>query len=280
MEMPGTWISSAGLAFYGKSESKAEGDMEWWRGFFDADYVHLWSELIPPSRSEQEATALWSLLGVERGSRVLDAPCGYGRLSRELALRGASVVGVDISSELLAEAERRRGEIPDQQLKYIRHDLRHPLPENGFDAAINIFSSLGYATEEDDLAILGTLRAAVREGGRVFIETMHRDVLAALRSRGVKTAQRLSDGTLIIEEAQFDPVAGRAEMTWYLSGPRGSGSKSGSVRAYTITELVKLLARVGLMLRSTHRGCSSEPFRPEGPEMGGRVGLLTERTSG
>src|SRR6266849_245299 len=254
--------------------------MEWWKSFFDAEYVRLWSELTPPTRSEQEAEGFWSLLKLEHGSRVLDAPCGFGRLSRELAVRGACVLGVDISSDLLTEAERRCGEIPNEQLKYIRHDLRYPLSENGFDAAINIYSSLGYGTEEDDIAILSTLRAAVREGGRVFIDTMHRDAVVALRARGVQIAQRLVDGTLILEEAQFDPVAGRVEMTWYWSGPRSSGSKSGSVRGYTITELVKLLARAGLILRSTHRGCSSEPFRPEGPEMGGRVGLLTERTSG
>ena len=254
--------------------------MEWWKSFFDAEYVRLWSELTPPTRSEQEAEGLWSLLKLERGSRVLDAPCGFGRLSRELAVRGACVLGVDISSDLLTEAERRCGEIPNEQLKYIRHDLRYPLSENGFDAAINIYSSLGYGTEEDDIAILSTLRAAVREGGRVFIDTMHRDVVVAQRARGAQIAQRLVDGTLLIEEPQFDPVAGRVHTTWYWSGPTGSGSKSGSVRVYTITEWVKLLATAGLTFRSAHRGCSAEPFRAEGPEMGGRVGLLAERTSG
>ena len=48
--------------------------MEWWKSFFDAEYVRLWSELTPPTRSEQEAEGLWSLLKLERGSRVLDAP--------------------------------------------------------------------------------------------------------------------------------------------------------------------------------------------------------------
>ncbi len=50
-----------------------------------------------------------------------------------------------------------------------------PLEESGFDVGLNIFSSLGYGTEADDVAILSTLRAAVRPGGLVFVETMHRD---------------------------------------------------------------------------------------------------------
>jgi hypothetical protein len=46
------------------------------------------------------------------------------------------------------------------------------------------------------------------------------------------------------------------------------------LRIYSITELVALMARAGLRLLSAHRGCSPEPFRSEGPDLGGRVGLL------
>jgi hypothetical protein len=35
------------------------------------------------------------------------------------------------------------------------------------------------------------------------------------RARGAQIAQRLNDGTLLIEEPQFDPVAGRIDTTWY-----------------------------------------------------------------
>lgn len=38
------------------------------------------------------------------GQRWLDVACGAGRTSRELARRGASVVGVDLSAELLERA--------------------------------------------------------------------------------------------------------------------------------------------------------------------------------
>ena len=41
------------------------------------------------------------------GARVLDVACGHGRASRGLARRGAHVVGVDISAELIASARER-----------------------------------------------------------------------------------------------------------------------------------------------------------------------------
>jgi 2-polyprenyl-3-methyl-5-hydroxy-6-metoxy-1,4-benzoquinol methylase len=250
---------------------------DWWKSFFDADYLRLWSQLAPQERTDQEAEGLWQLLDLTPGARVLDAPCGYGRLSMALARRGAHVVGVDFSASLLEQAEDSRGDLREDQLSFHRHDLRQPLERTGFDAAINVFSSLGYGTEEDDLAILRTLANAVHPGGLLFVDTMHRDACAALQSRGAKPAQRFPDGTLMLEEPRLDPVSGRVETTWYWSGPHGSGSKTASLRVYTLTELVRLLEKARLDLRSLHKGCNPEPFQAAGPDMGGRVGLLAVR---
>lgn len=249
----------------------------WYENFFDADYLRLWEGAEAPDKTERQVAGLLAVLGLAAGSKVLDAPCGYGRISRELAKRGAYVLGLDLSRDLLAEAERRRGDLPAERLRYQRHDLRMPLPESGFDVALNIFSSLGYGSEDDDIAVLSNLRAAVRPGGLVFIETMHRDRMVANLLQNPRPANRLPDGTLLVEEPRLDPLAGRVETTWYWSGPGGSGQKSGSIRAYTATELVKVVEAAGLRLRSAHNGCSTEPFVVPGSAVGGRLGLLAAR---
>lgn len=64
---------------------------------------------------------------------------------------------------------------------------------------------------------------------------MHRDAVAARFARGVKPAYRLDDGTLVVEDPTFDPISGRVDTTWYWSGPDGQGSKSASLRMYTVT---------------------------------------------
>jgi SAM-dependent methyltransferase len=244
----------------------------WWQSFFDDEYLHLWGgRPAERERTAREIDGLWTLLGLSAGARVLDAPCGYGRVSQPLAARGAVVVGVDQSAALLAAADRDRDGIGSERLRYLHHDLREPLGEGGFDVAINLFSSLGYGNEDDDLAVLSTLRRAVRPDGRVFVETAHRDNVAVRISRGASIAERLADGTLVVEEPQFEAVTGRVATTWYWSGPRGSGQKSASLRIYCITELAALMTRAGLRVVSAHRGCSPEPFRAEA---GWRVGLL------
>ena len=123
----------------------------WWEQFFDEDYLRLWATVS--AGGDEEAAALWRILGLSAGARVLDAGCGFGRVSLSLARLGARVLGVDQSAPLLAEAERRRGTVSAEQLRYVRHDLREPLAESGFDVALSLFSSLGYGDESGDAAI-------------------------------------------------------------------------------------------------------------------------------
>jgi SAM-dependent methyltransferase len=246
----------------------------WWEQFFDEDYLRLWASAT--RAGDEEAAGLWRILGLAPGCRLLDAACGYGRVSLPLARMGAQVLGVDQAAPLLAEAERRRGDLAPEQLRYLRHDLRTPLGEMGFDAALSLFSSLGYGSEADDVAILRTLATAVRPGGKVAVDTNHRDVLAARLARDAVPAHRLPDGTLLYEEARFDPVAGRVETTWFWAGPQGSGQKVMSLRVYTITELVRLMEQAGLRLEAALHP-SGAPFSPAGPMLGGRVLLVGVR---
>ena len=241
----------------------------WVEGFFDAEYLKVWGVFVPAQRTEREADGIWQLANLAPGSRVLDAPCGYGRLSLALASRGAQVLGVDQSEALLADAATR----PHANLRYLRADLREPLTEGNFDAALNIFSSLGYGTEADDLAILTNLARSVRAGGTVIVESNHRDNIVARLTKGLPSAFRLPD-LMVIEEPKFDPATGRIDTTWYWSGPIGSGSKSASFRVYAITELVSLVERAGLTVRGIHRGLTTEPY---GSELNGRVAIVASR---
>ena len=77
---------------------------EWWKTFFDDEYLRIWGQMFTEDANAKQAAALWSMLDLEPGSRLLDAPCGWG-LSRPLALLGATVLGVDQSETLVATAE-------------------------------------------------------------------------------------------------------------------------------------------------------------------------------
>jgi SAM-dependent methyltransferase len=250
---------------------------EWWQTFFDEDYLRVWGQMFSEETNAKQASDLWAMLDLIPGCRILDAPCGWGRLSRRLALLGATVLGVDQSETLLAVAERDRGDLPPERLRYLRHDLRTPLSETGFDVACNIFTSFGYGTEEDDVAIFRTLRGAVRPGGRVVVETNHRDLMCSFIAHGARMSQRMRDGTVFIDEPEFEAISGIARLHWYWSGPNGSGEKHAQWRCYTPTEIVDLLTRAGLCFYGAYKGLSKIPYKAEGPQAGGRLAVVAVR---
>lgn len=250
---------------------------EWWKTFFDHDYLRIWGQMFTEEDNAKQAAQLWSMLDLKPGCRVLDAPCGWGRLSRPLALLGATVLGVDQSETLLAAAESQRGELPPERLRYLRHDLRKPLPETGFDVAGNIFTSFGYGTEEEDVAVFRTLRGAVRPGGRVVVETNHRDLMCAFIAHGSKASRRMPDGTLFVDEPDFDAITGVVRLNWYWSGPKGSGEKHAEWRCYTPTQIVGLLELAGLHFAGAYKGLSKTSYKAEGPEAGGRLAVVVLR---
>jgi SAM-dependent methyltransferase len=190
---------------------------------------------------------------------------------------GAIVLGVDQSETLLTSAERQRGELPAERLQYLRHDLRTRLALTDFDVACNIFTSFGYGTEEEDLEIFRTLRAAVRPGGRVVVETNHRDLLCASIARGSKFSMRMSDGTVFLDEPDFDPISGVVALNWYWSGPKGSGENHAQWRCYTPTQIVGMLERAGLRFAGAFKGLSKTPYRAAGSEAGGRLAVFAVR---
>ena len=249
--------------------------MTWSDAFYDDDYLRLWGNFYDEAASAAQADAIVSILELAPGARVLDAPCGFGRVSRPLAARGMIVVGVDRAAPLLASA-RAHGDV----VAYVQHDLREPLPESlgVFDAAANVFSSIGHDGIDGDRAVLATYARAIVPGGRLLIETMHRDVLIAKRVRNeVQLERTLADGTHMTEDAQWDPVRGTVDSVWRWRGPGGEGEKRSSLRVYAIPELVALLDAAGFDVIAAHRGATTERFTGEGPSAGGRLGLVARR---
>jgi len=83
--------------------------------------------------NRQFKSVLWECLGDVRDKDVLDLGCGAGWLSKQLFERGARVVGIDGSIELV---ERARADVPG--VEFIAHDLAQGLPpgERHFDRVV------------------------------------------------------------------------------------------------------------------------------------------------
>ena len=70
---------------------------------FDDDYLYFYAPGLD-ERADGDAALITRLLDLRPGARVLDVPCGHGRIANRLAARGFSVTGIDLSDAFLAEA--------------------------------------------------------------------------------------------------------------------------------------------------------------------------------
>lgn len=110
------------------------------------------------------------------GPAILDAGCGPGRISIELAVRGARVTGVDLIRPFL-NAAHDSAEDEGVSLDLVQADLRSFVRPGAFDAAVSLYTSFGYCdTIEEDMLILKNLAASVREGGWFILEMTGREI--------------------------------------------------------------------------------------------------------
>jgi SAM-dependent methyltransferase len=232
-----------------------------WDMLFDDLYLRTYARLDRGVDDEQEALDAAALADVAPGADVLDAPCGYGRHSIVLARAGYRVVGVDRSPALLDEARRRAGD--GEWPQWVQADHRElPFEDAIFDAALNLFSALGYRGEEGDRRTLGELRRVLRPDGSLVVETMHRDRLMHIYQR--RGWDPLPDGDLLVEERAFDYAAGEIETTHSLVEAGGNReSMTYRFRVYTATELVRLVEEAGFTAVECFGGFDREELSRE-----------------
>ncbi|HEX2091993.1 MAG TPA: methyltransferase domain-containing protein [Longimicrobiaceae bacterium] len=229
------------MAGPGGVSGPAEG--EWWSGYFDRDFVRIYRDFLTPERTAREVEGIREMLDLPDGARILDLACGWGRHSVELARAGFRVTGLDLSETLLARA-RKRARAAGVEVEWVRGDMREPGRAGEFDAVLSLYSSLGYfLSDEEDLQVLRGARAALRPGGWLLLETMHRDHVVA--DYAERDWWETDDGATVWVEREFDAVEG-VSREW-LRWRRGdeAGEKYHALRVRTATEWDTLLRTVG-----------------------------------
>lgn len=115
--------------------------------------------------------SMLALIGDVQGARVLDLACGQGWLERELARRGASVTGVDLSAELLALARRYEDEEP-LRVTYVLDDAQtlSRMPLRSFEG---VACTLALMDIPDVAAALRAVRRVLVPGGWLVISVTH-----------------------------------------------------------------------------------------------------------
>lgn len=126
--------------------------MDWDPAGYEGSHSFVW----------EYGADLVALLNPQPGERVLDVGCGTGHLAAKIAEGGATVLGIDSSPAMIAQA---RQNFP--KLRFQLADLREFRTDELFDAAFSN-AALHWILEADRAS--ASLSAALREGGRLVLE--------------------------------------------------------------------------------------------------------------
>jgi ubiquinone/menaquinone biosynthesis C-methylase UbiE len=237
--------------------------------FFGEFYLRVYGNRQAGAEAREQALAAARLSGCPADGALLDVGCGFGRHAVPLAAEGFRVTGVDRSATLLEEARRRA---PDDNPALVAADYRElPFADESFDAAINLYTSLGYLGDEEDTQVLAEVARVLRPGGRLVIETTHRDLLVKVfQERGW---QMLGEGRLLLEQRAFDPVTGVEQETQTLIDSDGAREfRTFATRVYSATELVSMLRAAGFEKVMAYGDLAGAPF-----DVGTRLVLVARR---
>lgn len=230
---------------------------DWWKDFFSGLAVDFWRAAVPPEATRADVDFLWKHLKLSPGARVLDVPCGAGRLAVPLSERGCAMTGVDISQEFLdaaAAAAAERG----HSIALSCADMRD-LPRDGaFDAAYCFGNSFGYLDDAGNEEFLEAVAGALSPGGRFALDfgQTAEGVFPRLEPR----VEAEMSGFRFVEETRLDTVTSRIENVFEISKDGKTERKLASQRVYLAGDVVRMLARAGLELRELYGSTEEEPF--------------------
>jgi len=214
---------------------------EWYEGFFNGLYAKVLPKTFDDSQTLTQARIVKRLLGVRKGARVLDIPCGMGRLTVPLARMGLVMTGVDLTASYIGRAQqlaRREG----LDITFIQSDMRRIEFDGEFDATFNWFTSIGYFCDKDNLAFCRRAFRALKPGGRFLVETMNKSwILSHFRPH---QEHRIA-GVKINNRNQYNVRTRRIITTWTLCKGRRVERLRGSIRAYNGAEMRALLSAAG-----------------------------------
>jgi SAM-dependent methyltransferase len=187
------------------------------------------------------------------GGRVLDLGCGTGLHAIEMARRGRTVVGLDLSGSMIARAHERRGQLPAElagRLSFAVKDLRAAAEPGPFDAVVSLFHVLCYMTDATMLSEgFAAARRHLQPGGGFLFDFWYADAVLndppQPRRRGVDHGgKRITRVTT----PRWEPDRSLVHVTYDMfedDAERPMSTETHSVRYFALDELEDQLRLAG-----------------------------------
>lgn len=239
----------------------------WYENFFSGVSLDLWRKAISPKQTKREADFLVKVLGCDKGSRLLDVPCGNGRLSLELARRGWRVTGVDIAEEFIEEASASSlsdqsadagGTTSAARADFLLGDMRRIQGKAIYDGAYCFGNSFGFLEYADMEGFLKGVARALRPGGRFILETGMAAESCLLKFEA-ESSHQIEDILVTIKEQYLAEES--CIDTEYVFEQNGKiDSRKAKHWIYTVGEIRRMLEHAGFEIKNLYGSLKCGPY--------------------
>ena len=235
----------------------------WWQAF----YSGLCLEYVRHARDEDQTRAelgfIQESMGMPTRDRVLDVPCGAGRLALELAEWNYRVTAIDQSERLIEwaiEDATSRG----LNVEWLAGDMRELSQDGTFDGAVCFWNSFGYFDDAGNLEFLRSVSRSLKPGGRLALDTPLLETLLLDAAQEPRVWEQAGD-LLALEERGYDHESGRLESTWTFIRDGHREVRDMSIRLYTYRELITMLEQAGFGQHQAYGDLDMTPFELGAP---------------
>jgi SAM-dependent methyltransferase len=248
----------------------------WYENFFHGLSLDLWRKAISLKQTKSEADFLGKVLQCEKGSHLLDVPCGNGRLSLALAARGYRVTGVDISEEFVEEARagalaldppataggtdktRARATGRKTQADFVLGDMSRLEGEAIYDGAYCFGNSFGFLDYAGMESFLSGVARALKPGARFIVET-GMAAESVLHKFEPVTMHQIDDISVTIKERYLaEESCIDTEYIFEKDGKVQSGNAKHWI--YTVAEIRRMLEHSGFEILNIYGSLKCGPY--------------------
>ena len=256
------------MAFEGNELAAGNGPRvpdDWFVDFHRGLAARFW-RAAAATMTHEDMQLVLPLLKLPDGGRVLDAPCGDGRLTVALAAAGYQAVGVDVAVEEL-ERGRTAAEAATVPATFMEGDLRTLPVVKPVDAVLSWGNSFGYLAPGDTVRALGGMRWALRPGGRLVLES--HTVAESLLVAGVRPrTEHEFGGVRMTARNHYRVAESRLETDYVFEDQAGSIERArGAHHVHTAGELVRLLHAAGFAEVALLAGDAATPYELGAPRL-------------
>jgi len=242
-----------------KEQSKALAN-QWYAEFFQGMSLELWRRAIPIEQTEEEVAFLLETLAAPRGSKLLDVPCGNGRLSLPLSLMEYKVTAVDFAQAFIEQA-KESARAHKTKIDYIQGDMRQLALPQEYDGAFCMGNSFGYFDRSGTNEFLQAIGKSLKSKARLVIDSA---MIAEcfLVNGGEKEWLQVGDMYMLIEN-QYNCQSSTVKTTYTYIQDGKKEVRTAKHWIYTAGELCHMLEDAGFstleLLASTDLE-TPEPF--------------------